>query len=202
MLVYVGKNQLGQKIKVERVNNINIFKIGDGPDLQSAYPVPAGMYYDAVKLPHRRDSIIICGVAGGSAGHVAREAGYKRIVGIERDQEMYNVGVEYFATGEVFDKIVIGDCLDPDNWANLAWLRPQYSAIFFDAYNGSDISSKALDDRYLSFMLEQLHKQGVIIFNCPTDIAKERVDAAFKKFDLIPTWYKYQLNHVALIKKP
>lgn len=200
MILSVSQTRSGVKATVEREGEYTIMRLGNSPDVQSVLPVPSNLYYNAVRLSEKRDSILVIGVAGGSAGRVALAAGFDRIVGIEADAELLRLGDVYFGVREVFDGVALGDAFDFDDWKKVGWDR-KWSCIFFDAYNESTLSRRALEPVYLRFLLSRLVEGGTLLFNCATKNNMDALRSALADIGIIGTWHKYSKNWVCEVKK-
>lgn len=193
----------GETIFVEEVRYLNasprlVIRLGRSPHLQSILPPFPGFYTDSLSLVPWRGSLMVVGVAGGTAGHLAREMGFRRIYGIESDSEMLRLGRRHFRLDDVFDSIVLGDAYDFQVWSQVGW-RNTYSCIFFDAYRGLEHSTKLYQVTYLRFLLSRLEEGGRLLINATSyakslslSTALELVGAGIR-WD----WHQYGGNWVA-----
>lgn len=200
MIIEASRNRYGETVSVEKLARAVVMRVGRSPDIQSIYPVPEGMYYDAVKYAPEKDSLLVLGTAGGSAGHVGSAAGFKKIVGMDADAELIRLGAAHFHTEYVFDKIVIGDVYNFEHWPRLGW-HEAYSCIFFDAYNAHKLSVHATDNTYLHFLISRLTSKGVLLFNCPRPGSVQTLTQALRAAAIPATWNRYGENMIATIKK-
>jgi len=193
----------GETIYVEDVPYLNgptrrVLRVGRSPHLQSILPAVPGFYYDAVGLVPFRGSLVLIGVAGGTAAHVAREAGFRQIYGIESDPEMVRLGRKYFNLDDVFDRLVLGDGFDFEAFSDLGWNRT-YSCIFFDAFRGLELSTRLYQVTYLRFLISRVEEGGRLLINATTYAKSLSVGAAL---DLVGShirwdWHTYRDNWVA-----
>jgi spermidine synthase len=201
MIIEASRNRYGEVVTVEKNGSSVVMRVGRSLDIQSAYPAPDGMYYDSVKMSPEKGSLLVLGVAGGSAGHVGAAAGFKKIVGMDADPELIRLGAAHFHTEYVFDKIVIGDVYNFEDWLKLNW-NAAYDCIFFDAYNAHKLSVRATENTFLRFMVSRLTQKGVLMFNCPRPASVQSLTIALRDVGMKAIWNRYGNNMVAFIKKP
>lgn len=117
----------------------------------------------AYPLPKKKDlSVLILGLGGGTAAHIiSRKLNPEKIVGIEIDPVVVEVGRKYFGLNKIKNlSVAIGDA------KNFIIDNPEkYDYIITDTYQGS-VFPKALEGSFiLKKLRDTLSASGVLVFN-------------------------------------
>lgn len=112
-----------------------------------------------------RNSLILGLGCGGCAKLVSKKWPEAKIIGVEIDPVVVEIGKKYFDMGKISNlKIVIGDAIKLINTKHLI-LKTKYNLILVDLYLGQEFPKEAESKEFLNGVKKLLDKGGVAIFN-------------------------------------
>lgn len=109
-------------------------------------------------------NVLILGLGGGSAAKVVRKNWPQaKIIGVDIDEVIVNLGKKYLSLDE---KVVDIRILDAMNFVSGEVKRKnQYELICIDLYNGDNFPEKFESDVFLKDVKRIMTKDGIVIFN-------------------------------------
>lgn len=120
------------------------------------------------ELQRRKDAkfqkILIMGLgAGGSADLVSKKCPEAKVVGVEIDPTVIEVGKKYFDLGEIKNlKIVIVDAFTLTSYK---LIPTSFDLILVDLYLGKQFPKKAESEDFIANLKNILPDKGIIVFN-------------------------------------
>ncbi len=113
-------------------------------------------------------NILVLGFGTGTfAKLIQQKYSQAKIVGIEIDKTIIDLGKKYFATDKITNLKLIND--DAIKFVNSHYdtvpYHSRFDIIFVDLYRGEQIEAKVETTEFLEKIRELLSKNGVIIFN-------------------------------------
>ncbi len=118
------------------------------------------------KLP-KLQTVLILGLGGGSAAKIVyKKWPEAKIIGVDIDERMVDLGIKYLGLDKVGAEIVIEDaCGFTTNPTSLKLRGARYDLILVDLYNGDKFPEKFEKEEFLNKIKNMLSKKGIAVFN-------------------------------------
>jgi len=159
--------QYGRKYRVyettdDQGNPKRLLRLGSGNTVESVWGFgDTGLYWDDIAdaVPKTAKEILMIGVGGGTIARLLRERNYQgKIIGIEYDPIIIQIGKRWFETDTFLDTIVLDDGIE--------WIKNcpvTFDCIILDAYENGGKTS--IHNEIYTEALNKLSKDGVLITN-------------------------------------
>jgi len=169
---------LGTKILEERKSKFNgdikvVRSLGFGTYIQAEGLTQSGgivetIWKSTIKKVKSKKLIVknclILGLGGGTVAKLIKKnwPGAK-IIGIDIDPLMVELGKKYLGLGQIGLEIKIGDALELGK--KLKVKSEKFDLVVVDLYNGDEFPEKFVNEKFLNKVKSSLTDRGVVVFN-------------------------------------